>query len=146
VGRRARLFNFGDGSQKRAHSPCESQSKFNDHLFSSASNHSFETRDEFEEKVAVAKRLQPMRHPVVFTHGDFKHHNIMVHNGHVSGFLDRESAGWYPDYWEFTTPLRFGPKDFWWIALVLRLGGSKYLAEFESETWFPLQLMLGRGS
>jgi aminoglycoside phosphotransferase len=74
-----------------------------------------------------------MHHAIVFTHGDLKHHNIMVHDGHISGFLDFESAGWYPEYWEFTTPLRFAPMDFWWIALVLRLGGSKYMAELESE-------------
>ncbi|KAF1958004.1 kinase-like protein [Byssothecium circinans] len=113
--------------------PCESESEFNDHLFSAVSGHSFESRDEFEEKVAVAKRLQSMRHAIVFTHGDLKHHNIMAHNGHVSGFLDWESAGWYPEYWEFTTPLRFGSRDFWWNGLVSRLGGSKYLAELESE-------------
>lgn len=113
--------------------PCESESEFNEHLFSSVSGHSFKSRDIFEEKLTVAKRLLSMRHPVVFTHGDFKHHNIMVHNGHISGFLDWESAGWYPDFWEFTTPLRFGPIDFWWNTLVLRLGGSKYLDELESE-------------
>lgn len=112
---------------------CESESEFNVHLFSSISGHSFETQTMFEEHVAVAKRLQSLRHAIVFTHGDLKHHNIMVYNGHISGFLDWESAGWYPDYWEFTTPLRFGPMDFWWNAFILRLGGSKYLEELESE-------------
>ncbi|KAF2245033.1 kinase-like protein [Trematosphaeria pertusa] len=113
--------------------PFESESEFNDHLFSSISGHSFETREKFEETVGVAERLRKMRHPIVFTHGDLKHHNIMVLDGHISGFLDWESAGWYPDYWEFTTPLRFGPRDFWWNELVWRLGGDKYAAELESE-------------
>ncbi|KAF2677762.1 hypothetical protein K458DRAFT_349534 [Lentithecium fluviatile CBS 122367] len=113
--------------------PCESESEFNDHLFSSISSHSFETREMFEETVEIAARLRKMRHPIVFTHGDLKHHNIMVLDGHISGFLDWESAGWYPDYWEFTTPLRFGPRDFWWNELVWRLGGEKYAAELESE-------------
>lgn len=113
--------------------PCESESELNDHLFSSLSEHSFDTREMFNEKVAVVSKLRSMRHKVVFTHGDLRHHNIMFYNGHISGFLDWESAGWYPEYWEFTTPLRFGPMNFWWNALVLRLGGSKYLAELESE-------------
>ncbi|KAF2645999.1 phosphotransferase family protein [Massarina eburnea CBS 473.64] len=112
--------------------PCESESEFNDNQFSTVSTYGFETRDMFEEKLAVAKKILPMRHPIVFTHGDFKHHNVMVHNGHVSGFIDWEAAGWYPDYWEYTTQLRFAPDDFW-SALVLRLGGEKYLAELESE-------------
>ncbi|KAF2685049.1 hypothetical protein K458DRAFT_417148 [Lentithecium fluviatile CBS 122367] len=91
--------------------PCESESEFNDHLFSPISGHSFETR------------LRKMRHPIVFTHGDLKHHNIIVLDGHISGFLDWECAGWYPDYWE----------SFWWNELVWRLGSGKYAAELESE-------------
>jgi aminoglycoside phosphotransferase (APT) family kinase protein len=43
--------------------------------------------------VEVAERLRKMRHPIVFTHGDLKHHNIMVLDGHISGFLDWESVG-----------------------------------------------------
>jgi Ser/Thr protein kinase RdoA (MazF antagonist) len=68
--------------------------------------------------VEIAERLWKIRHPIVLTHGDLKHHNVMVLDGHVSGFLDWESAVWYPDYWVFTTPLRFGPRAFWWNALV----------------------------
>ncbi|ORY05470.1 kinase-like domain-containing protein [Clohesyomyces aquaticus] len=110
-----------------------SESEFNGYLFSTVSGHSFPTRVEFEEKVETAKKLQLMHHPIVFTHGDLKHHNIMVHNGYISAFLDWESAGWYPDYWEYTTPPRFGPKGYWWTELVMTLGGEKYLAELESE-------------
>jgi hypothetical protein len=113
--------------------PCESESEFNDHLFASLARHSFETREEFEKTVEIAERLRKTRHPIVFTHGDLKHHNIMVLDGHISAFLDWESAGWYPDYWEFTTPLRFSRNDHWWTKLVLRLGGEKYAVELESE-------------
>lgn len=92
--------------------PCESESEFNDHLISAASDHSL-SQEQFEKKLACAKEmLSNHHHPIVFTHGDLTHHNIMVHDGHISGFIDWESAGWYPDYWEFTTALRFCPKDF----------------------------------
>lgn len=113
--------------------PCDSESEFNDHLLSVASDHSFTSREIFEENLACAKRMQSIRHAIVFTHGDLKHHNIMVHDGHVSGFIDWESAGWYPDYWEFTTAMRFCPKDFWWYNFVSELGGSEYMAEMECE-------------
>ncbi|KAF2704085.1 hypothetical protein K504DRAFT_519469 [Pleomassaria siparia CBS 279.74] len=73
--------------------PCESESEFNDHLFSSISGHSFETREKFEEAVGIAERLRTMRHPIVFTHGDLKHYNIVVLDGRILGFLDCESAG-----------------------------------------------------
>lgn len=113
--------------------PCESESEFNDHLFSTASGHSFETSENFKETMEIAGKMRSMQHPIVFTHGDLKHHNILVLDGHVSGFLDWESAGWYRDYWEFTTPLRFGLMDFWWSQMVWRLGGDKYEADLESE-------------
>ncbi|KAL9092523.1 MAG: hypothetical protein Q9165_004327 [Trypethelium subeluteriae] len=113
--------------------PCESEAQFNKDLIRVASDHSFPSRDAFEEKFACAKKMDTMHHPIVFTHGDLKHHNIMVHNGHVSGFIDWESAGWYPDYWEFTTALRFCRKTFWWYDFVSELGGSDYMAELESD-------------
>ena len=36
------------------------------------------------------------------THGDLSFRNIMVHEGRISGIVDWEMAGWYPDYWEYT--------------------------------------------
>lgn len=38
----------------------------------------------------------------VFTHGDIASRNIMVDDQNtVTGILDWEYAGWYPDYWEY---------------------------------------------
>ncbi|KAI9666807.1 MAG: hypothetical protein M1831_001583 [Alyxoria varia] len=37
-----------------------------------------------------------------FTHGDVAPRNIMVdESGHITGIIDWELAGWYPDYWEY---------------------------------------------
>ncbi|KAH8910486.1 hypothetical protein BR93DRAFT_923192 [Coniochaeta sp. PMI_546] len=45
----------------------------------------------------------------VFTHGDIGPRNIMVdETGHISGLLDWESSGWFPDYWEMTQIARHG--------------------------------------
>ncbi|OJZ90526.1 hypothetical protein ASPFODRAFT_56812 [Aspergillus luchuensis CBS 106.47] len=41
------------------------------------------------------------RHNIVFTHGDFRHPNIMVNKGNVTGIVDWEFSGWYPEHWEF---------------------------------------------
>jgi aminoglycoside phosphotransferase len=61
------------------------------------------------KRLLRAKKLQKDHHRIVFTHGDLKAHNILVndHDGYLSGFLDWESRGWYPEYWEFTTAMRF---------------------------------------
>ena len=74
-----------------------------------------------------------MSYPIVFTHGDIKPHNVLVTEGQITGFLDWESAGWYPDYWDFTTALRIGMEDFWWYNFVIGLGGGAYLAELDCE-------------
>ncbi|KAI0332791.1 kinase-like protein [Cubamyces sp. BRFM 1775] len=37
--------------------------------------------------------------PPLFTHGDLLPSNIIVHNGHITGIVDWEEAGWYPYFW-----------------------------------------------
>ena len=113
--------------------PCESEQEFNDYLISAASSHAFKTQKEFEAKIATAREINSMHHRVVFTHGDLALHNVMVHDGHISGFIDWECAGWYPDYWEFTTPLRWPSRDHEGGALFMRLGGNRYKEELEAE-------------
>ncbi|KAJ5373811.1 hypothetical protein N7517_005817 [Penicillium concentricum] len=49
---------------------------------------------------------------ITFTHGDFKA-NILVGDGHLSAFLDWESAHWYPEYRDSTSAMRYG-KSSWW--------------------------------
>lgn len=115
--------------------PCETPQEFHEYLLSVASPHSFASEDEYEEKLRSAKRLQSLQRPgVKFTHGDIKHHNFLVDDeGHITGMLDWEAAGWYPAFWEYTTAVRFVPKDFWWYDFLMELGAKQYLEELECE-------------
>lgn len=74
-----------------------------------------------------------LEHGIAFTHGHFAFHNILVYSGHVSGFIDWECAGWCPEYWEFTTPLRWHSQDPENGSLFLQLGGHPYKKEPESD-------------
>jgi len=59
-------------------------------------------------------------HKIVFTHGDFHPRNIIVspHDLIVIGIIDWESAGWYPEYWEYIKGLQaLGPVQDWWRYL-----------------------------
>lgn len=42
------------------------------------------------------------RNQIVLTHGDLRLQNIMDKDGFISGIIDWEFSGWYPDYWEFS--------------------------------------------
>ncbi|KAI1813153.1 kinase-like protein [Poronia punctata] len=42
-------------------------------------------------------------HAIVLAHGDINMRNILVDDdGMLSGIVDWEMAGWYPDYWDYT--------------------------------------------
>jgi aminoglycoside phosphotransferase (APT) family kinase protein len=49
---------------------------------------------------------------IVFTHGDLNPTNILVEEGHVSGIIDWEQSGWYPEYWEYIKTM-WGCFDAW---------------------------------
>ncbi|KAA8645127.1 uncharacterized protein ATNIH1004_009344 [Aspergillus tanneri] len=113
--------------------PFSSLEAFYKYLFSPASAHAFKSNTEYQKVLSRARRLQDYQHRTVFTHGDFKAHNILVDDeGHLSGFLDWESAGWYPGYWEFTTAMRFG-RDSWWFQVASWMGGDQYWDELDSD-------------
>ena len=69
------------------------------YLLSPASGHGFSSTAEYIQALERANEIRSYCHRITFTHGDFKAHNILVgDDGHLSGFLDWESAGWYPEY------------------------------------------------
>ncbi|RAK82938.1 phosphotransferase enzyme family protein [Aspergillus costaricaensis CBS 115574] len=57
------------------------------------------------KNVLVGMLASQKRHNIVFTHGDFRHPNIMVNDGNVTGIVDWEFSGWFPEHWEFVKAL-----------------------------------------
>lgn len=113
--------------------PFESEEEFNEYLIRPSWSGGFSSDAAYHDALSLAKGMDKMAHRIVFAHGDLKPHNILVDEGRITGFLDWESAGWYPDYWDFTTPLRFTREDFWWYNFVIELGGGLYLPELGCE-------------
>ncbi|KAG6901276.1 hypothetical protein C0995_014328 [Termitomyces sp. Mi166 len=60
-------------------------------------------RVEFDDQTRKIEHLADMEHSIVFTHGDLMRHNILVKDGHITGIIDWECAGWLPEYWDYTT-------------------------------------------
>jgi hypothetical protein len=113
--------------------PFETEKELNEYLISAAWAGGFSSKTAYNDALDRARLMERLPHRILFTHGDLQHHNILVQDGRVTGFLDWETAGWYPDYWEFTTALRVTPEDFWWYDFVIRLGGGIYLTELDCE-------------
>lgn len=86
----------------------------------------------FEDAIAAVRSLNDTPHPVVFTHGDLMPQNIMVQDGHITGFVDWDYAGWLPDYWEYCEMLRIPFMEWWWPKLVVNMPGfQKYRRDLE---------------
>jgi hypothetical protein len=109
--------------------PFTDEDELHDYLLSPASGHSFNSTAVYIKTLAQANCIRKYSHRITFTHGDFKAHDILVgDDGHLSAFLDWESAGWYPEYWNFTTALRYG-KSSWWGQVAFWIGGDQYNGE-----------------
>ncbi|KAB8266002.1 kinase-like protein [Aspergillus pseudonomiae] len=49
--------------------------------------------------------LSQKRYQIVFTHGDLRPQNVIVNHGNISGIVDWEFSGWYPEFWAFSKAL-----------------------------------------
>lgn len=113
--------------------PFNSESELHDYLLGPASSHGFSSPEAYDKTLEEARRIRDKPHQIVFTHGDFKAHNILVDDqSRLSGFLDWECAGWHPDYWEYTTAMRFG-RGSWWYQVALELGGQEYMEDLKCD-------------
>lgn len=54
------------------------------------------------------------KHKVYFTHGDVSSSNILVRDGKVVSLVDWEMAGWFPEYWAYTTSMNVNRFDKFW--------------------------------
>lgn len=72
--------------------PCATESEFNDYLDSSLFR-------QIPPLLRAAFRSQlRLDHRVVFTHGDLTPRNILIQDGKITGIVDWEESGWYPEY------------------------------------------------
>ncbi|KAI0074720.1 kinase-like protein, partial [Panus rudis PR-1116 ss-1] len=80
-------------------SPIYSEAAFNDFLLSSPSSHAA------QGYIDWLRSMLRVDHCIVFTHADLHPRNVMVTSGpdggvELSGIIDWESSGYYPEYWE----------------------------------------------
>lgn len=46
--------------------------------------------------------ISQRKYKTIFTHSDIAPRNILIKDGKIAAIIDWETAGWYPEYWEYT--------------------------------------------
>jgi serine/threonine protein kinase len=111
--------------------PFNTEGEFN--LFLRNGIESTENIEEGEKKRDVERlikmhREHEARHlKTVFTHSDVSASNILVKAGKVVGLIDFEMAGFYPEYWEYTTAMNSNYIKGWREEI------AKFLTPYPSE-------------
>ncbi|OAA55872.1 Protein kinase-like domain protein [Niveomyces insectorum RCEF 264] len=70
-------------------------------------------------------------HKMVFTHSDLNMRNVLMHNGRLSGIVDWENAGWFPEYWDYTKAHFITKLKQRWLRIVDEI--FKKFGDYESE-------------
>ncbi|OOQ82494.1 hypothetical protein PEBR_38700 [Penicillium brasilianum] len=88
-----------------------------------------------QETIKKISTVHARTYRSVFTHADVHPSNIIIDRGRLSGIVDWECAGFYPEYWEFTK-LMYGAEMFPEFRQVIRQVFSElsYDEELEAET------------
>ncbi|RMZ69297.1 kinase-like domain [Pyrenophora seminiperda CCB06] len=87
-----------------------------------------------EENREMISKAHGIKHSIVFTHADLHAVNIRVDDtGKITGIIDWETAGWYPEHWEYVkmrfTNLSCGR----WMADVTDVIFTGYREELEAD-------------
>lgn len=93
------------------HGPFDTVQEFHRHL---REGYEGDVGDPPDVKRLLEWHDRPREMPVVFTHGDLSSLNIMAQGDQVTGIIDWETAGWWPDYWEYTSAWHVNPYNEFW--------------------------------
>ncbi|KAG4426858.1 hypothetical protein IFR04_000289 [Cadophora malorum] len=109
--------------------PFETEAAFNQFLLS----------DTFPSTATIlrdiASRSLRTDHEIIFAHGDFAPRNIMVADGKITGILDWEYSGWYPEYWDFVKSFNAADHRIDWYNYVERIFPICYETEYINDRY-----------
>ena len=89
------------------------------------------------ERADKYRRLLPDSHGIVFSHADISWENILVERttGDVTGIVDWEMAGFWPNWWEYRKALFAARDEKWWRDIVMQV-----MQEYSTETETDMEL------
>ncbi|KAF2814337.1 kinase-like protein [Mytilinidion resinicola] len=89
--------------------------------------------EQIPEVNELIKKQESSQSSTRFTHGDLNSMNVLVKGDDVVGIIDWDTAGWYPEYWEYTTASNVSPYNEFWkdeICKFLEQVRQKYFGAF----------------
>ncbi|KAG6873287.1 hypothetical protein C0995_000722 [Termitomyces sp. Mi166 len=104
------------GMHGRPCGPWESEAAFNAFLLKPLDK---VNSPKWQQKFTNA--LASYNHRIVFSHADLSPENVIVNKetGEVTGIIDWEMAGWWPEYWEYRKAMYGGRSSLaWWTKLL----------------------------
>ena len=81
--------------------------------------------EQIPEVNELVEKHEKVQFSTYFTHGDLNSMNILVNGDNVVGIIDWDMAGWYPEYWEYTTAYSINPYNEFWKNEI-----GKFLEEY----------------
>lgn len=129
-------------SQHNLGGPFDTEEEFNSWLLSRIVEHLQGNNDRLRRYLTEAfeKQTREKRHKIVFTHADFHPRNILVRDGRVVALLDWETAGWFPEYWEFlkamAAPMEWKTDWVDYLEQILDNYGDEYLLDCILDQYF----------
>ena len=70
--------------------------------------------DQFPDVNELITMYEDAEYTTRFTHGDLSSTNILVDGDKVTGIVDWDTCGWYPEYWEYITAWNVNPYNEFW--------------------------------
>lgn len=101
----------------------------------------FVTEEEFNDTLRVGALPHVSHrsgHQIVFTHRDLNMRNILMRNGRLSGIVDWENSGWYPEYWDYTKAYYITRLHQRWLKITDKV--FRYHGDFTAELSTERQL------
>ncbi|KAK7688262.1 hypothetical protein QCA50_008632 [Cerrena zonata] len=80
----------------------------------------------------IAAKVYNRSHRILFAHGDIHVHNILTHKGRLTGLVDWDCAGWYPEYWDYVVAIYHIKQHPFWVDSLSRIF-PQYQDELEIE-------------
>lgn len=78
-------------------------------------------------------------HDIILAHGDLAPRNIMVDDGEITGIIDWDTLGWYPDFWELMMATKGSGLSSKWISeLSLAFGQRPHASDHYERVLFDV--------